>query len=189
MKTVAFITLGCKVNQYETNAMSQKLIEEGYKIVEHTQKADIYIINTCTVTNMSDRKSRQMIRRAKEINPEAIIIAVGCYVQVAKKEIEKIAIKYKNEIKVKYSITENKKYTTEECCQECPAINKFLYINNLGQISPCTWVVSNYPEYKSELTLKNSNFTEIIKSQPIQKYLKYIKENQIKGCPVNRRKQ
>lgn len=90
MKTVAFITLGCKVNQYETNAMSQKLIEEGYKIVEHTQKADIYIINTCTVTNMSDRKSRQMIRRAKEINPEAIIIAVGCYVQVAKKEIENI---------------------------------------------------------------------------------------------------
>ena len=90
MKTVAFITLGCKVNQYETNAMSQKLIEEGYKIVEHIQKADIYIINTCTVTNMSDRKSRQMIRRAKEINPEAIIIAVGCYVQVAKKEIEKI---------------------------------------------------------------------------------------------------
>ena len=90
MKTVAFITLGCKVNQYETNAMSQKLIEEGYKIVEHIQKADIYIINTCTVTNMSYRKSRQMIRRAKEINPEAIIIAVGCYVQVAKKEIEKI---------------------------------------------------------------------------------------------------
>ena len=90
MKTVAFCTLGCKVNQYETNAMSQKLIEEGYKIVGHTQKADIYIINTCTVTNMSDRKSRQMIRRAKEINPEAIIIAVGCYVQVAKKEIEKI---------------------------------------------------------------------------------------------------
>ncbi|OKZ76664.1 MAG: tRNA (N(6)-L-threonylcarbamoyladenosine(37)-C(2))-methylthiotransferase MtaB [Clostridium sp. 27_14] len=70
--------------------MSQKLIEEGYKIVEHTQKADIYIINTCTVTNMSDRKSRQMIRRAKEINPEATIIAVGCYVQVAKKEIENI---------------------------------------------------------------------------------------------------
>ena len=112
MKTVAFITLGCKVNQYETNAMSQKLIEEGYKIVEHIQKADIYIINTCTVTNMSDRKSRQMIRRAKEINPEAIIIAVGCYVQVAKKEIdlalgneEKVDIvKYCNEI-----IQKNKK--------------------------------------------------------------------------------
>ena len=89
-KTVAFITLGCKVNQYETNAMSQKLIENGYKVVEHTQKADIYIINTCTVTNMSDRKSRQMIRRAKEMNPKAFIIAVGCYVQVSKEEVEKI---------------------------------------------------------------------------------------------------
>ena len=87
-KTVAFITLGCKVNQYETNAMAQKLIKKGYKIVEHDQKADIYIINTCTVTNMSDRKSRQMIRRAKETNPQAKIIAVGCYVQVARKEIE-----------------------------------------------------------------------------------------------------
>ena len=87
-KTAAFITLGCKVNQYETNAMAQKLIKKGYKIVEHNQKADIYIINTCTVTNMSDRKSRQMIRRAKETNPQAKIIAVGCYVQVARKEIE-----------------------------------------------------------------------------------------------------
>ena len=89
-KTVALITLGCKVNQYETNAMSQKLIENGYKVVEHTQKADIYIINTCTVTNMSDRKSSQMIRRAKEMNPKAFIIAVGCYVQVSKEEVEKI---------------------------------------------------------------------------------------------------
>ena len=89
-KTVALITLGCKVNQYETNAMSQKLIENGYKVVEHTQKAEIYIINTCTVTNMSDRKSRQMIRRAKEMNPKAFIIAVGCYVQVSKEEVEKI---------------------------------------------------------------------------------------------------
>ena len=90
MKTVAFITLGCKVNQYETNAMTQQFIEKGYKIVEHTEKADIYIVNTCTVTNMSDRKSRQMIRRVKEINPEAILVAVGCYAQVAKEELEKI---------------------------------------------------------------------------------------------------
>ena len=90
MKTIAFITLGCKVNQYETNAMAQKLIKKGFKIVEHNQKADIYIINTCTVTNMSDRKSRQMIRRAKDINPKAKIIAVGCYVQVSRKEIENI---------------------------------------------------------------------------------------------------
>ena len=72
MKTVAFITLGCKVNQYETNAMTQKFIEKGYKIVEHHEKADIYVVNTCTVTNMSDRKSRQMLRRAKILNNNEI---------------------------------------------------------------------------------------------------------------------
>lgn len=88
MKKVAFITLGCKVNQYETNAMAQQFIENNYQIVEPTQKADIYIINTCTVTNMSDRKSRQMLRRVKEKNAEAIVVACGCYVQVAKEEIE-----------------------------------------------------------------------------------------------------
>ena len=90
MKTVAFITLGCKVNQYETNAMTQQFIEKGYKIVEHTEKADIYIVNTCTVTNMSDRKSRQMLRRVKELNANAIVVACGCYAQVAKEELEKI---------------------------------------------------------------------------------------------------
>ena len=90
MKRVAFITLGCKVNQYETNAMSQKFIESGYQLVEHTEEADIYIVNTCTVTNMSDRKSRQMLRKMKEQNPKAIVIAVGCYVQVGRQELEKI---------------------------------------------------------------------------------------------------
>ena len=90
MEKVAFITLGCKVNQYETNAMAQKFIEKGYEVVEHTEVADIYVINTCTVTNMSDRKSRQMLRRVKELNKEAIIVACGCYVQVAKEEVEKI---------------------------------------------------------------------------------------------------
>ena len=90
MKTVAFITLGCKVNQYETNAMTQQFIEKGYKVVDHTEKADIYIVNTCTVTNMSDRKSRQMLRRVKELNKEAIVVACGCYAQVAKEEIESI---------------------------------------------------------------------------------------------------
>ena len=90
MKTVAFITLGCKVNQYETNAMTQQFIEKGYEVVDHTEKADIYIVNTCTVTNMSDRKSRQMLRRVKELNKEAIVVACGCYAQVAKEELEKI---------------------------------------------------------------------------------------------------
>ena len=90
MKKVAFITLGCKVNQYETNSMIQQFLQKGYQIVEATQKADIYIINTCTVTNMSDRKSRQMLRRVKELNFEAVVVACGCYVQVAKKEVEEI---------------------------------------------------------------------------------------------------
>ena len=90
MKKVAFITLGCKVNQYETNAMIQQFIQKEYEIVESTQKADIYIVNTCTVTNMSDRKSRQMLRRVKEQNQEAIVVACGCYVQVAKEEIQKV---------------------------------------------------------------------------------------------------
>ena len=90
MKKVAFITLGCKVNQYETNAMAQQFIERGYEIVEHTQKADIYVINTCTVTNMSDRKSRQMLRRVNELNENAIVVACGCYAQIAKEKLEKI---------------------------------------------------------------------------------------------------
>ena len=91
MKKVAFITLGCKVNQYETNAMIQKFIEKGYDIVDYTNKADIYIVNTCTVTNMSDRKSRQMLRRVKQINPHAIVVACGCYAQVGKEELDKIS--------------------------------------------------------------------------------------------------
>ena len=73
-KTVSFYTLGCKVNQYETNAMEQQFIKNNYEIVENTQKADIYVINTCTVTNMAERKSRQMIRRVKEINPFAVLL-------------------------------------------------------------------------------------------------------------------
>ena len=89
-KTVAFCTLGCKVNQYETNAMIEQFIKKGYAIKEFNEKADIYIINTCTVTNMADRKSRQMLRRAKELNPNSIIVACGCYAQVAKEELEKI---------------------------------------------------------------------------------------------------
>ena len=89
-KTVAFCTLGCKVNQYETNAMIQEFMKDGYKIAEFDEKADVYIVNTCTVTNMADRKSRQMLRRVKELNSKAILVAVGCYAQVAKDELEKI---------------------------------------------------------------------------------------------------
>ena len=87
---VAFFSLGCKVNQYETNAMAQKFIENGFLVVDFEESADVYIVNTCTVTSIADRKSRQMLRRAKEHNKDAIVVACGCYAQVAAKEIEEI---------------------------------------------------------------------------------------------------
>lgn len=100
-----YLHCGCKVNQYETNAMEQQFIKNNYEIVENTQKADIYVINTCTVTNMAERKSRQMLRRVKEINPSAVLVVCGCYAQVAKNELEQIpeidiilGINEKNEI-------------------------------------------------------------------------------------------
>ena len=94
-KEVKFVTLGCKVNQNETNAKAQKFLEKGYQILEENdenveEKPDVCIINTCTVTNMSDRKSRQMLRRMKEKNPDTVVVAVGCYAQVAKEELSKI---------------------------------------------------------------------------------------------------
>lgn len=87
-KKVNFYTLGCKVNQYETNGMTQKFIDAGYEIVEMDEPSDICVVNTCTVTNMSDRKSRQVLRRMKEKNNNIIVVAVGCYAQVAKEELE-----------------------------------------------------------------------------------------------------
>ena len=81
MKSVALHNLGCKVNSYEVEVMQQNLQKNGYEIVDFNQKSDIYIINTCSVTNMADRKSRQMLHRARKQNPEAVVVAVGCYVQ------------------------------------------------------------------------------------------------------------
>lgn len=89
MKNVALHNLGCKVNSYELDVVQQMLQENGYKIVPFDQKADIYIVNTCTVTNIADRKSRQMLHRAKARNPQAIVVAVGCYVQTDKEIVEK----------------------------------------------------------------------------------------------------
>ena len=82
MKRAAFHNLGCKVNAYETDVMKELLFKNGYTEVPFEEEADVYIINTCTVTNIADRKSRQMIRRAKNLNPEAVVVAVGCYTQV-----------------------------------------------------------------------------------------------------------
>lgn len=80
-RKAAFHNLGCKVNAYETEAMQQLLEKAGYEIVPFAPGADVYVINTCTVTNMADRKSRQMIHRARKQNPDAVIVAAGCYVQ------------------------------------------------------------------------------------------------------------
>lgn len=88
MKSVAFHNLGCKVNSYEIDVMQQMLQEKGYSVVSFDEYADIYIINTCTVTNMADRKSRQMLHRAKKQNPNAIVVAVGCYVQTGSEAVK-----------------------------------------------------------------------------------------------------
>ncbi|MCD7837015.1 MAG: tRNA (N(6)-L-threonylcarbamoyladenosine(37)-C(2))-methylthiotransferase MtaB [Lachnospiraceae bacterium] len=89
MKNVALHNLGCKVNSYEMEVMQQKLEEKGYNIVAFDEIADIYIVNTCTVTNIADRKSRQMLHRARQLNPEAVVVAAGCYVQTGAESIEK----------------------------------------------------------------------------------------------------
>lgn len=87
---VAFHTLGCKVNQYETEALCRQFRQQGYEIVEETEFADVYVINTCTVTGLADRKSRQYIRRMKKVNPESIVAVTGCYVQMKPEEVADI---------------------------------------------------------------------------------------------------
>ena len=89
MKKISIITLGCKVNSYETEAMQALILEAGAKIVEFSEIADIYVVNTCSVTNMADRKSRQMLHRAKKKNPNALVIATGCYAQTAEENAMK----------------------------------------------------------------------------------------------------
>ena len=84
----AMHNLGCKVNSYETEAMTEAILQEGARLVDFTEEADIYLINTCSVTNIADRKSRQMIHQAKQRNPEAIVIATGCYVEGKQEELK-----------------------------------------------------------------------------------------------------
>lgn len=89
MKTVAIHNLGCKTNAYESEVMRQKLQESGYQLVPFDSRADVYVVNTCTVTNVADRKSRQMLHRAKQRNPEAVVVAVGCYAQLGGEKAER----------------------------------------------------------------------------------------------------
>ncbi len=118
-KTAALHNLGCKVNAYETEAMQQMLEEAGYEIVDFNEKADIYVVNTCSVTNMADRKSRQMLHRAKKKNPNSIVIAAGCYAQTKTNEArldESVDIlignnQKQNLIEAVYAYEKNKKQT------------------------------------------------------------------------------
>lgn len=87
-KKVAFLNLGCKVNSYETEAMQQLMKNTGYEVVDFNDVADVYIVNTCTVTNIADRKSRQMLHKAKKNNPNAVVVAAGCYAQASKDQLE-----------------------------------------------------------------------------------------------------
>ncbi len=89
-KRVALCTLGCKVNQYESEAVLEQFLKKGYQPVEFSENADVYIVNTCTVTHLSDRKSRQMIRRAKQKNPASVLVVMGCYAQTAAEDVQKI---------------------------------------------------------------------------------------------------
>lgn len=134
---MAFCSLGCKVNQYETNAMAQKFLERGYDVVEFSDFADIYIVNTCTVTSIADRKSRQMLRRAKEINPNCLLVATGCYAQVASDEIKKIdeidLIIGNNEKKDIISIIEN--FENENKIQ----ISDVMYEEQYVEFGPTTY--------------------------------------------------
>lgn len=88
MRKAALHNLGCKVNAYETEAMEQQLEAAGYEIVSFQEKADVYVVNTCSVTNIADRKSRQMLHRAKKMNPNGVVVAVGCYVQAAQESLK-----------------------------------------------------------------------------------------------------
>lgn len=121
MKTVAFHTLGCKVNQYETEAMEELFEKQGYSIIDSDKLADIYVINTCTVTNLSDRKSRQFIRKAKKINENSIIAVVGCYSQVSPEEVAGIQ-------GVDVIIGTSERHKIVELCEEARDSNEVINI-------------------------------------------------------------
>ncbi len=122
LKKVAFYTLGCKVNQYESEAMCELFQKDGYEPVDFEEFSDVYVINTCTVTSMSDRKSRQIIRRAKKKNPHSIVVVTGCYAQVSPDEVKAIeGVNLVLGTKDRNKITElikNISDTSQDCCVE-----------------------------------------------------------------------
>jgi len=151
-KRVALHNLGCKVNSYELDVVQQHLLERGYEIVSFAEEADIYIVNTCTVTNIADRKSRQMLHRAKAKNPAAIVVAVGCYVQTGKEDVVAdscidLAVG-NNRKKDLVEILEAFLQKREDERQECPAWDK-----TLGET---TIIDINHTDEYEEMTLKKT---------------------------------
>lgn len=141
MKKVALHNLGCKVNAYETEAMQEMMESAGYEIVPFAEGADIYIINTCTVTNIADRKSRQMLHRARKMNPDAIVVATGCYVQAQENEARQ------QDSCIDIVIGNNKK-------QELPEIlEKYMAGRETAETAPQT--TENMAEPKENLPQKN----------------------------------
>lgn len=138
MNKAAFYTLGCKVNQYETEAMAELFSNAGYEICDFSDTADIYVINTCSVTNMGDRKSRQIIRRAKKTNPEAVIVVTGCYSQTAPEEI--LAIDGVNLVlgtQGRHNITELAKNLT--CTSKVNAVSDIMHTHDFEELKINTY--------------------------------------------------
>ncbi len=143
MKSVALHNLGCKVNSYELDVMQQTLVEKGYSIVPFDGPADIYIVNTCTVTNIADRKSRQMLHRARKLNPQAVVVAVGCYVQTGQDTIEK-------DDAVDLAIGNNRKKDLVEI------LENYLAGRAEAEESVCDIIDINHTDEYEEMTLKRT---------------------------------
>ena len=204
LKDINFLMVHVSLDGADKNShefvRGKDTFERTLRGIKYLTQNDIYTRIGTVIYKQNEDRLEDIVKLAIELKANEIIFSFmeavgrleGDDTIISKKtigavsnEIDKLVLKYGKQIQVKYSFTENKVCKSEECC---PAVKKFLYINNLGQVSPCTWVVANNTEYQSKLTLKNNTFREIINSEPIQNYLKYIEENQIKGCPVSRRK-
>lgn len=135
-RKVGVLSLGCKVNSYETDAIIKLFKNANYEIVGFNEKADVYVVNTCTVTNIADRKSRQMLHRAKKNNENAIVVAMGCYVQASKEDIKK-------DLSVDIIIGNNKKNMVVELVEE-------YFKNNQKKISVLEEISNNYEELEIE---------------------------------------
>ncbi|MCM1045242.1 MAG: tRNA (N(6)-L-threonylcarbamoyladenosine(37)-C(2))-methylthiotransferase MtaB [Candidatus Gastranaerophilales bacterium] len=147
MKNIALHNLGCKVNSYELEVMRQKLEEKGYHIVPFDEVADVYVINTCTVTNIADRKSRQMLHRAKQKNPDAVVVAVGCYVQTGRADLEK-------DESIDLAVGNNKKAQLAEILEAYLAKREILAEKQDKTLGNTTVIDIDHTDEYEEMTLK-----------------------------------